>query len=55
MEGIEKGSMDPAVASEMMSLLLGPPAGERVDREMAEWFELARKSIRAVSIRTIAA
>jgi hypothetical protein len=42
-EGIDKGSSDPAVASDMMSLLIGLGVSDEAGREMLEWFELGRK------------
>jgi hypothetical protein len=42
-EGIDKGSSDPAVATDMMSLLRPLDASDEADRAMLEWFELARK------------
>jgi hypothetical protein len=40
--GIDKGSSDPAVASDMLSLMIGEGKPAEHDREMTEWFEMAR-------------
>ena len=42
-EGIDKGSSDPGVASDMMRLLVGLGVADERDKEMTEWFELARR------------
>jgi hypothetical protein len=42
-DGIEKGSCDPAVASDMMSLIIGLDASDAASRAMLEWFEVGRK------------
>jgi hypothetical protein len=44
-EGIDMGSSDPAVGSDMMHLMIGQSTPDPVkgDREMADWFEIARK------------
>jgi hypothetical protein len=39
-DGIDKGSADPAIGSDMMGVLI---ALDTPDREMAEWFDVARK------------
>ncbi len=43
LEGIDKGSSDPAVASDMMGLLLALDVSDGAGRAMLEWFEVARK------------
>lgn len=42
LEGIDRGSSDPAVASDMMGILLATDASDGADRAMLDWFELAR-------------
>lgn len=44
-EGIDEGSSDPAIGSDMISLLIGldVEGGDKADREMTAWFEVARK------------
>jgi hypothetical protein len=44
-EGIDKGSSDPNVGSDMMELMIGVNSDNsaNADREMLDWFEIARK------------